>query len=204
MADASSPSGSLTPAIEQLAKKLAEDPRSKVFIPLAEEYMKAGFFQEAAAVLEDGLKNYPTFVTALVALGRVYLHLDQADKAKAVLEEVIRHSPENLMAHRMLAKLHLQAGRFDAATCSCEIVLAANAKDEEGRAIKAKIAAKMGQSPDPSSGSKSAPNAFRLKDDHVEPVVEPAGGVQASPQTESDRVARLRGLLKTIRERRES
>ncbi|RPH79036.1 MAG: tetratricopeptide repeat protein, partial [Nitrospiraceae bacterium] len=86
--------------IDRLAIQLAKDPQSKVFMPLAEEYGKAGMWQEAAGVLEDGLKLYPGFITAMVALGRAYDHMGQATKAKAILEESIKLSPENLRAHR--------------------------------------------------------------------------------------------------------
>ena len=41
--------------IDRLAVQLATDPRSKAFMPLAEEYGKVGMWQEAAGVLEDGL-----------------------------------------------------------------------------------------------------------------------------------------------------
>ena len=58
--------------IDRLATAVAKDPRSKEFLPLADEYMKVGMWQEAAGVLEDGLKVYPGFVTAMVALGRAY------------------------------------------------------------------------------------------------------------------------------------
>ncbi|MGH7182679.1 MAG: hypothetical protein ACREJN_11970, partial [Nitrospiraceae bacterium] len=58
--------------LDRLATQLAKDPHSKAFMPLAEEYGKAGMWQEAAAVLEDGLKLYPGFITAMVALGRAY------------------------------------------------------------------------------------------------------------------------------------
>ena len=61
--------------IDKLVAQIEKDPRSKDFLPLAEEYVKAGMFQEAALTLEDGLKVYPSFVTALVRLGGVYLQL---------------------------------------------------------------------------------------------------------------------------------
>ena len=51
--------------IDRLALAFAKEPGSKVFIPLAEEYGKAGMWEEAAAVLEDGLKTYPGFIAAL-------------------------------------------------------------------------------------------------------------------------------------------
>ncbi len=63
--------------IDRLAMALAKEPGSKVFIPLAEEYGKAGRWEDAVAVLEDGLKTYPGFITAMVALGRAYEQVNQ-------------------------------------------------------------------------------------------------------------------------------
>ena len=72
--------------IDRLAAQLAKDPQSKSFLPLAEEYCKVGMWEEAVAVLEDGLKYYPGFITAMVTLGRAYDQLNQPTKARAVLE----------------------------------------------------------------------------------------------------------------------
>ena len=125
--------------IDRLATAFAKDPRSKTFMPLAESYIKAGMWQEASAVLEDGLKVYPGFVTAMAALGRVYDQLGQSVKAKAILEEVVKQSPDNLRAHRILAKLFALEGKADVALKSCAAILAVNAYDEEALAIRRSI-----------------------------------------------------------------
>ena len=117
--------------IDRLATQLAKDPYSKVFMPLAEEYGKVGMWQEAAAVLEDGLKFYPGFITAMVALGRAYDHMGQATKAKAILEESVKLSPENLRAHRTLIKIYTSQGLNKSALQSCAVILAVNPRDEE-------------------------------------------------------------------------
>ena len=104
---------SIAAQIDRLATAVAKDPRSKEFLPLADEYIKAGMWQEAAAVLEDGLKVYPGFVTAMAALGRVYDQLGQPVKAKVILEEVVKQRPDNLRAHRILAKLYNAEGKAD-------------------------------------------------------------------------------------------
>ena len=125
--------------IDRLATALAKDPRSKTFMPLAESYIKAGMWQEAAGVLEDGLKVYPGFVTAMAALGRVYDQLGQSVKAKAILEEVVKQSPDNLRAHRILAKLFALEGKADVALKSCTAILDVNPYDEEALAIRRSI-----------------------------------------------------------------
>jgi len=125
--------------IDRLATALAKDPKSKAFMPLAEAYIKAGMWAEASVVLEDGLKVYPGFVTAMAALGRVYDQLNQPVKAKAILEEVVKQSPDNLRAHRVLAKLYAAEGKADLALRSCSAILAVNVYDEEARSIRRAI-----------------------------------------------------------------
>jgi tetratricopeptide (TPR) repeat protein len=125
--------------IDRLALALAKEPGSKAFIPLAEEYGKAGMWQEAAAVLEDGLKTYPNFITAMVALGRVYDQLNQPVKAKAILEEAVKLSPENLRAHRTLAKIYVAQGAKESALRSCQVILSVNAQDEEALSLRAAL-----------------------------------------------------------------
>ena len=121
--------------IDRLALVFAKDPGSKVFIPLAEEYGKAGMWEEAVAVLEDGLKAYPGFITAMVALGRAYEQMNQPVKAKAILEEAIKVSPDNLRAHRILAKLYTAQGSKEAAIRSCNVILSINPHDQEALSL---------------------------------------------------------------------
>jgi len=127
--------------IDRLALAVAKDPESKAFIPLAEEYGKAGMWEEAIAVLEDGLKAYPHFITAMVALGRVYDQTNQPVKATAILEEAVRLSPENLRAHRTLAKIYAAQGQQDSALRSCRVILDANPQDQEALSISALFSA---------------------------------------------------------------
>jgi tetratricopeptide (TPR) repeat protein len=125
--------------IDRLAAQLAKDPHSKVFMPLAEEYGKVGMWQEAAGVLEDGLKLNPGFITAMVALGRAYDHMGQATKAKAILEESVKLSPENLRAHRTLIKIYQSQGLNESALQSCAVILAVNPRDEEARSVQSAL-----------------------------------------------------------------
>lgn len=76
MASGSKRTGNPT-EIDRLVLASAKEPPSKVCIPLAEEYGKAGMWEEAVTVLEDGLKIYPGFITAMVALGQTYEQLNQ-------------------------------------------------------------------------------------------------------------------------------
>ena len=122
--------------IDRWALAFAKEPGSKAFIPLAEEYSKAGMWEEAAGVLEDGLKTYPGFITAMVALGRAYEQMNQPVKAMAILEEAVKLSPDNLRAHRTLAKLYVAQGAKDAAIRSCNAILALHPQDQEALSLR--------------------------------------------------------------------
>jgi Tfp pilus assembly protein PilF len=141
--------------IDRLATQLAMDPRSKAFLPLAEEYCKVGMWEEAVSVLEAGLKHYPGFITAMVVLGRAYDQLKQATKARAVLEGAIKLSPENLRAHRTLMRIYAAQGLTQEAKKSCGVILSMNPKDEEALSVQASLGA---QEPEPAT--KTSPPAM--------------------------------------------
>ncbi len=203
--------------IDRLATAVAKDPRSKEFVPLADEYIKAGMWQEAAAVLEDGLKAYPVFVTAMAALGRVYDQLGQPVKAKAILEEVVKQRPDNLRGHRILAKLYQGEGKADLALRSCAVILGANPSDEEALAIKRSITG----NPDEHQQSKRdkkrigrETTAAPVKQS-VPPVTMSASSTpvstlspEATPEPPSMKhaatIARLEAWLRTIQSHRET
>lgn len=125
--------------IDRLAVQLAKNPQSKVFLPLAEEYCKVGMWEEAVSVLEEGLKHYPGFITAMVALGRTYDQLDQPTKARAVLEGAVKLSPDNLRAHRTLIKIYQAQGLTEEVLQSCRVILAMNPRDEEALSVQASL-----------------------------------------------------------------
>lgn len=206
--------------IDRLATAVAKDPRSKEFLPLADEYIKVGMWQEAAVVLEDGLKAYPGFVTAMAALGRVYDQLGQPVKAKAILEEVVKQRPDNLRAHRILAKLYHAEGRADLALQSCKAILAANPSDEEALSTKRSITGSPDNLPSSKRGKKrSIVEAKPEPEKIIRPLARspelPSHSVPASPDLISEPVpappvmkhaatiARLEGWLRAIQTHRQ-
>jgi tetratricopeptide (TPR) repeat protein len=143
--------------IDRLATQLAKDPHSKAFMPLAEEYGKVGMWQEAAGVLEDGLKLYPGFITAMVALGRAYDHMGQATKARAILEESVKLSPENLRAHRTLIKIYVSQGLNESALQSCAVILTVNPRDEEALSAQSALGGPVKQKKESERPKPAAP-----------------------------------------------
>jgi tetratricopeptide (TPR) repeat protein len=197
--------------IQRLAAVLARDPQSKVFMPLAEEYGKAGMWREAAAVLEAGLQVYPGFITAMVALGRAYDHLGQTAKARALLEDAVRISPDNLSAHRTLAKIYAAAGAKDSALRSCSVILVVNPQDEEISALKSAL----DKHPSVVSVETKIPlhTEDRLTESPTPVEQKDAQSIMPSQAADSStsidhqtpgKLARLEHLLRTIQRRRQS
>lgn len=182
-----------SPEIAKLAQKLAKDPKSKVFVQLAEEYVKAGLFPEAIGALEDGLKVNPSFVTARVALGRIYHQIGEAAKARTTLEEAVKLSPDNLLAHRMLARLYAEAGEPARALRSCAVVLGANPKDGEIGELRRGIE---------QAQQRQAAEAGGADDGLPVPAPSADARQDTKPDPRSRRVGQLRALLATVRKRR--
>ena len=102
--------------IEELRRRVQQDPASIAFAALAEEYRRAGQFEDAIAACEAGLQRHPAYISARVTLGRSLLELGRFDDARHQLERVLRTAPENLAAIRALADIHDRVGDYSVAS----------------------------------------------------------------------------------------
>jgi hypothetical protein len=101
-----------SPRIEELRRRVQMDPASIAFAALAEEYRKAGRFDEAIATCTAGLQRHPAYLSAHVTLGRALIEVGRYDEAREELEHVLRVAPENLAAIRGLAEIHHRRGEL--------------------------------------------------------------------------------------------
>jgi tetratricopeptide (TPR) repeat protein len=120
-----------TSEIVKLTERISKDPKSKLFVPLAEEYKKSGDLEMAIHVLSEGLKNNPTYITARSVLGKLLLEKGDLAASQKEFEEVVRAIPDNLMAQRKLADLYVLQDRRDEALKHYKIVLSLTPKNEE-------------------------------------------------------------------------
>jgi len=95
-----------SPRIEELKRRVQSDPASIAFAALAEEYRRAGRFEEAIDTCTAGLVRHPSYLSAHVTLGRALLDVGRLEEAKKELESVLKLAPENLAAIRGLAEIH--------------------------------------------------------------------------------------------------
>ena len=99
--------------IDELRGRVESDPASIAFAQLAEEYRRAGDFQEAVRICRAGLAQHPAYLSARVTLGRALLELEKYDEAQAEFEHVLLSAPDNLIAIRSMADLHQRRGDRD-------------------------------------------------------------------------------------------
>lgn len=88
------------------------DPASIAFAALAEEYRRAGRYDESIATCTAGLQRHPAYLSAHVTLGRALLETGQYEEAREELEHVLKLAPENLAAIRGLAEIHHRRGEL--------------------------------------------------------------------------------------------
>ncbi len=93
--------------IERYQKIYEQDPRSKVFAPLAEAYRKMGMLKEAHEVATQGVRLHPQFAGGRIALARILLSQQKYQESIIQFNKVIELAPENILAYSLLAEAYL-------------------------------------------------------------------------------------------------
>jgi len=101
-----------SPRLDELERRIQQDPASIAFAQLAEEHRRVGNFDESVRVARTGLAQHPSYLSARVTLGRALMELEQYDEARRELEHVLRLAPDNLAAIRALAEIHQRRGEL--------------------------------------------------------------------------------------------
>src|SRR5947209_8219729 len=99
--------------IDDLRRRVQEDPASIAFAQLAEELRRAGRFEEAIAVCRTGLESFPAYLSARVTLARCFLALDRLDEAQRELEQLREAAPDNAAVVRALAEIDVRRRAAD-------------------------------------------------------------------------------------------
>jgi tetratricopeptide (TPR) repeat protein len=98
------------PRIEELRRRVQKDKASIAFAQLAEEYRRAGRFQEAIDTCTTGLSHHPGYLSAHVTLGRALIETGDLQAAQDELTGVLSAAPDNLAAIKGLAEIHHRRG----------------------------------------------------------------------------------------------
>lgn len=134
------------PRIEELQRRVHKDPASIAFAQLAEEYRRAGNYDEAVRVCRTGLAKHPSYLSARVTLGRALIELEQYEEAQTELDYVLKSAPENLAAIRGLAEIHQRRGELDEALKQYRMALGIAKHDPDIEQSVQDISRELGQS----------------------------------------------------------
>lgn len=107
-----------SPRIQELRRRVQQDPASLSFAPLAEELRRAGQLAEAVTTCRTGLLRHPEYVSARATLGRALLDQGDFDAALLELTKVLQSAPEHLAALKGVAEIHAERGETGAALAS--------------------------------------------------------------------------------------
>lgn len=101
---------------EAVIRRLPAAPRDQnLILDLALAYRKAEMFDDAARVLNHGLKLYPGSDSVTEALVTLSIHLNHSEAASALAEKLARQKPHDLEAQRIYLRALANAQKNDEA-----------------------------------------------------------------------------------------
>lgn len=104
------PEAGAAPRLAEMKDRVEKDPKSRLFVQLADEYRKAGQPGEAIAALRRGLEHHPSYVAAWNVLAKLYIESGRDLDAQPVLEKSLALDPQNVVAARLLGDVHYRRG----------------------------------------------------------------------------------------------
>ena len=99
--------------IRRYEERLAKDPGSLVFAPLADAHRKAGRPREAIRLCREGLERFPGYGTARLVLAKALLDDGEPDAALTEVKTLLSGNPGDAAGHRLAAELLRRAGRLE-------------------------------------------------------------------------------------------
>jgi tetratricopeptide (TPR) repeat protein len=125
----------LAASIRRYEERLARDPRSLAFAPLADAYRKAGRARDAIRLCREGLERFPHYVTARLILAKALLDDGHPDGALAEVQAILAGSTQEAQAHRLAGELYRRAGSLGDAVRHLEQAVRLDPGDRESRAL---------------------------------------------------------------------
>jgi len=123
------------PLLLKYLKMFQDDPKSKIFAPLAETYRKIGLVDEAVQICLEGVQSNPDFTGGKVALARAYADKKQHVKIRDLLNPIMEQIPDNLVAQKLLAESCLALGYLKEALAAYKMILYFNPNDLEASGV---------------------------------------------------------------------
>lgn len=197
----------MTDDIRSLTARLAADPGSLVFLPLAEALRRRGQLDAALVVAQGGVRQYPQLADAHDLMARIRTDRGEGDLAFDAWTEALRHDPGHVGALRGLAYLAFRTGDTARAERHLRTALAAVPDDpatlaalQRVRSVPVAAAAGEASTPLAAPGETAATLladgqgrrlAGSVRTARGEDVSEPLAAEAAGVGREAERTARL-------------
>src|SRR3989338_4515514 len=114
-------------------------PGKKYFVPLAEIYRASDNLEEAAALLEEGLKKHPGYFIARSLLAQTYYQMTRFVQAAMEADKVLEKAADNLLALRVGARAYWKLGQLNKSKTILEHLLALIPGDADALNLRAMI-----------------------------------------------------------------
>lgn len=119
--------------IRRYEERLAKDPASLAWAPLADAYRKAGRTREAIGLAREGLDRFPHYHTARLILAKAHLDEGNGEAALAELTAILAAGARDAEVHRLASELHRKAGRLAEAVAHLAEAARLDPADRESR-----------------------------------------------------------------------
>lgn len=123
----------LAAEVQKLERYHAENPQGRYFVPLANAYRKMGALDQAEALLREGLRRHPDYLSAHIVLGRCLADGGAVDAAVSEFRYVLSVDPQNLIALRSLGEMASEGGRVEEAARWYRELLAVDPMNDDAR-----------------------------------------------------------------------
>ncbi len=117
--------------LEKYERLYRENPKSKVFVPLAEAMRKLGRVDEAISLLKKGIRKHPSFLSAYVGLASCFQDKENFELVYSTLLAHVQQNRDNLRLQKLFAEACYQLGNDDDALATFKGILFINPLDRE-------------------------------------------------------------------------
>ncbi|MBW6510445.1 MAG: tetratricopeptide repeat protein [Desulfuromonadales bacterium] len=135
---------------------MVNDPRSTIFVSLAETYRKIGLFKDAREIIAKGIDYHPDFGPAYVVLARIECQLENFAASCSAFERALALDPDSLAALVGYARVNLLLQRENEAR---DLLLHARSLSPADPVINKML---LGLSPQPEVEKVPAPVVERM------------------------------------------
>jgi tetratricopeptide (TPR) repeat protein len=130
--------GLASPLLVKYLRAYEQNPKSRVFAPLAETYRKLGMKEKAFAILKKGIKNHPAYPMGYLGLAFYYKDAGNQELAYSTLRPFVGGNRDNIRLQKLFGNVCHDLGYLEEALDTFKFLLFINPKD-------AKIAEKVAE-----------------------------------------------------------